>query len=99
MWHSSRMAHKRYKVQVDERGRFVLPVVVRRCLDVRRGGVLVLDVEVDDETVQLRKPADVARSGRGLLRDLARDVDLAAELIQDRRAEAEREDVAELARS
>jgi AbrB family looped-hinge helix DNA binding protein len=89
------MAHKRFTVQVDERGRFVLPAGVRQRLDVGRGGLLVLD-EMDDETVQLRKPVDVARSGRGLLRNLAPGADLATELIQDRRAEAERED--ELAR-
>ena len=76
-----------------------MPAGVRRCLDVDQGGVLVLDVEGDNDTVQLRKAVDVARSGRGLLRDLASEVDLAGELIQDRRAEAEREDAVQLARS
>jgi AbrB family looped-hinge helix DNA binding protein len=96
VWHSEDMAHSRYTVQVDARGRFVLPAGVRRCLDVDRGDLLVL--EMDDVTVQLRKAVDVARSGRGLLRDLAPGADLAAELMEDRRAEAEREDADKLAR-
>jgi bifunctional DNA-binding transcriptional regulator/antitoxin component of YhaV-PrlF toxin-antitoxin module len=91
------MPTRRYTVQVDERGRFVLPADVRRSLAVERGGLVVLDVEVDHQTVQLRKAVDVARSGRGLLRDLAPNIDLAAELIEERRAEAEREAAGELA--
>ncbi|HET6643642.1 MAG TPA: hypothetical protein VFG93_10230 [Gaiellaceae bacterium] len=92
------MSRKRYTIQVDQRGRFVLPADVRRFLDAQGGGLVVLDVEDDgDETViQLRKAADLARSGRGVLRDLAPDIDLAAELIEDRRIEAEREAADEL---
>jgi bifunctional DNA-binding transcriptional regulator/antitoxin component of YhaV-PrlF toxin-antitoxin module len=67
----------------------VLPADVRRMLQVDRGGLVVLEVEV--ETVRLRKAVEVARSGQGLLRDLAAGADLATELIEDRRAEAERE--------
>jgi AbrB family looped-hinge helix DNA binding protein len=90
------MTHARYTIQIDARGRFVLPAGVRRSLAVDRGDLLVL--EVDDETVRLRKAVDVALSGRGLFRDLAPGADLAAELIDDRRAEAERDDSDELAR-
>jgi AbrB family looped-hinge helix DNA binding protein len=92
------MPVRRYMVQVDERGRFVLPAGVRGHLDVDGGGLLVVDVESDDETVQLRKAVDVARSARGMLRDLAPEADLVSELIEDRRAEAEREAADEIAR-
>jgi bifunctional DNA-binding transcriptional regulator/antitoxin component of YhaV-PrlF toxin-antitoxin module len=93
------MPARRYTVHVDQRGRFVLPADVRRDLAVDGGGLIVLDVEFDHETVRLRKAVDVARSARGLLRDLAPDVDLAAELIEGRRAEAERESAEELAQA
>ena len=91
------MAHKRFTVQVDERGRFVLPAFARRCLDVAQGGVIVIDVETDEQSLQLRRASDVADAARGLLRDLVPGADLAAELIEDRRAQAERESAPELA--
>ena len=90
------MPARRYTLQVDDRGRVVLPADVRRLLAVDRGGLVVLDVEQEDDAVQLRRAVDVARSGRGLLRELAPDVDLAGELIEERRAEAEREAASEL---
>jgi hypothetical protein len=64
-------------------------------LQVDRGGLVVLEVEA--ETVRLRKAVEVARSGQGLL-DLAAGVDLATELIEDRRAEAEHEGAEKVAR-
>lgn len=95
MWHTYPMAHKRYTVHVGERGRLVLPAEVRRSLDVVQGDVLALDFDEAAQTLQLRTAGEVARSGRGLLRDLAPGVDLTAELLTDRREEAEREDAAE----
>jgi bifunctional DNA-binding transcriptional regulator/antitoxin component of YhaV-PrlF toxin-antitoxin module len=88
------MSHKRYTVHVGERGRLVLPAEVRRCLDVVRGDVLALDFDEASQTLRLRTAGEVARSGRGLLRDLAPGVDLTAELLADRRQEAERENAA-----
>jgi bifunctional DNA-binding transcriptional regulator/antitoxin component of YhaV-PrlF toxin-antitoxin module len=84
------MDHTRYTIQLGERGRFVLPAEVRRCIHVDKGDFLVLDVEKD--TLHLRKAEDVAQEARGLFRDLAPGRDLAAELIGDRRAEAAREE-------
>jgi AbrB family looped-hinge helix DNA binding protein len=89
------MPHTRVTVQVGDRGRFVLPAPVRRRLDVGPGDLLVL--EMDEATVRLRKAADVAQSARGLLRDVAPREDLAAQLMEERRAEAEREGADELA--
>jgi AbrB family looped-hinge helix DNA binding protein len=85
------MAHNRYTVLVGERGRFVLPAEVRRSLGVNPGDSLVLEVDAEAETVQLRRTADVARNARGLFRDLAPGTDLAADLMRDRREEAARD--------
>jgi AbrB family looped-hinge helix DNA binding protein len=89
------MAHKRYTIHVGERGRLVLPAEVRRALGVDRGDLLALDLDEDAATLQVRTAGNVARAARGLLRNLAPGVDLAAELIADRRNEAEREEAAE----
>jgi AbrB family looped-hinge helix DNA binding protein len=97
MWHTLHMTHKRYTVHVGERGRIVLPADVRRRLGLDRGDVLALDLDESEGTVQVRTAGDVARSARGLLRDLAPGADLAAELIKDRGEEAEREDKTALA--
>lgn len=92
------MAQDRFTVPVGERGRIVLPAEVRRRLGVAGGSLLVLELGPDDATLQVRRAADVAGAARGLFRDLAPGSDLAAELIDDRRREAEREHAAERAR-
>jgi AbrB family looped-hinge helix DNA binding protein len=89
--HTCHMAHKLYTVHVGERGRIVIPAEVRRCLGVKQGMLLTFELDEGGSAVELRTAADVARSGRGLLRNLAPGADLTAELIQDRREEAERE--------
>ena len=85
------MAHKRFTVHLGERGRLVIPAEVRRRMRVKQGDLLALDLDEESETLEVRTAADVARSGRGLLRDLAPGADLTTELIQDRREETERE--------
>lgn len=85
------MAHKSYRVHVGERGRVVLPAEVRRALGVERGDVLAIELDESQRTLRVRTAAEVARSARGMLRDLAPGADLTAELIADRRAEAARE--------
>jgi AbrB family looped-hinge helix DNA binding protein len=82
------MSHNLYTVHLGERGRFVLPAVLRRRLEFDQGDLLVLEV-VEDDTLLIRKAADVAQQSRGLFREVAPGVDLAAELIEERRAEAE----------
>jgi AbrB family looped-hinge helix DNA binding protein len=90
LWHTSTMSHNRYTVHLGERGRFVLPAVLRRRLEFDQGDLLVLEI-VEDDTLLIRKAADIAEEARGLFREVAPGVDLAAELIEDRRAEAEHE--------
>jgi AbrB family looped-hinge helix DNA binding protein len=83
------MSRKRFTAHVGERGRFVVPVEVRRELDLDSGDLVVIDVREDAFVV--RKATDVAHGFRGYLRELAPEHDLASELIADRRAEAKRE--------
>ena len=85
------MAHKRFTVHLGERGRLVIPAEVRRSMGVRPGDLLALDLAENGEMFEVRTAAEVARSARGLLRDLAPGADLTRELIEDRREEAERE--------
>jgi AbrB family looped-hinge helix DNA binding protein len=85
------MARRRYKVHIGERGRLVLPAEVRRGLGVTRGDVLTLELDDDARTLRVSTGAEIARSGRGMLRRLDLGDDLAGELIADRREEARRE--------
>lgn len=83
------MAHERFTAHVGERGRFVVPAAVRRRLQLDPGDLLVIE-EQDDHFV-VRKAADVAHGFRGYLRKVQPERDLAAELIAERREEAERD--------
>lgn len=91
MWHTPYMAHRRFTVHLGERGRLVIPAEVRRSMGVKRGDLLALNLDENGEMFEVRTAAEVARSARGLLRDLAPGADLTTELIEDRREEAERE--------
>jgi AbrB family looped-hinge helix DNA binding protein len=88
------MAHKSYTAHVGDRGRLVLPAEVRRRLQVNPGDLLLLELDEDTATLRVRTAGEVARSGRGLLRHVAPGEDLTAELLSDRRAEAEQESAA-----
>jgi AbrB family looped-hinge helix DNA binding protein len=92
LWDTFDMAHKHFTVQVGERGRFVLPAEVRRSIGVDTGDFLVLELDTEKATLHLRRAKDVANDGRGLFSDLSPGTDLASQLIEDRRAEAARED-------
>lgn len=86
------MAHERFTVHVGDRGRFVLPAEVRRRLDLNTGDRLVIDIDDEEDVFIVRKASDVAHGLRGYLRATAPDRDLAAELIAQRREEAQREE-------
>lgn len=83
------MSHERFTAHVGERGRLVVPAAVRRRLQLDPGDLLVIEEQEDSFVV--RKAADVAHGFRGYLRNVEPDRDLAAELIAERREEAERE--------
>ena len=67
----------------------MLPAGVRRALSLEPGDELV--ARVDDDGVRLVSRRALARRARGTLTQLAPERDLVAELLSERRAEAERE--------
>ncbi len=75
---------------IGDRGRVVVPADLRRRLKLEPGDLLVIDVD-DDDRLLVRKASDVAHGLRGYLRATAPERDLASELIDERRVEAERE--------
>jgi AbrB family looped-hinge helix DNA binding protein len=89
MWHNLEVSHQRYMSHLGERGRLVVPAPARRRLKLDSGDLVVIDV--DDDTLVVRKAAEVAHGLRGYLRDFEPSRDLAGELIAERRAEAEAE--------
>ena len=94
MWHNTDMAHtsksEQYDLHVGGRGRLVLPSPVRKQLALREGDLLVLTVETDGHMV-LMPLRDQVHKARGLMRDVAPGVDLADELVRERREEAAKE--------
>lgn len=76
-------------VRLGDRGRLVLPAVVRRQLQLRAGERLLL--MVDSGSIRLVPARQQVRETRGIYRHLAPKRSLADELIAERRAEATRE--------
>lgn len=90
MCHNSDMSHMRYMVKVGNRGRLVLPAPVRDSLGLEEGSQLLLFLDESSESVRLERARDVARSSRGMFADDS-GRSLVDELLDERRAEAERE--------
>jgi bifunctional DNA-binding transcriptional regulator/antitoxin component of YhaV-PrlF toxin-antitoxin module len=67
----------------------VLPADVRRRLHLEHGDLLVIDLDDEHDQLVVGKAVDVAHGFRGYLAAGGRD--LAAELLEERRAEAEPE--------
>jgi AbrB family transcriptional regulator, stage V sporulation protein T len=90
MWYVSAMAHT--VVIVGDRGRMVLPSVVRRELGLTAGTRLLVDVEPDG-SLKLQPFRAAAEQTRGLLCELAPYEGSAVDdLLAERRAEAAGED-------
>jgi AbrB family looped-hinge helix DNA binding protein len=82
-------AKRTYSARLDARGRFVLPVELRRQLELRRGDRLMFTVE-EDGYVRVESAAHMARRLRGMFAGL--EGSMADALIAERRAEAQAED-------
>lgn len=89
MSHLPSSSHIEYPVRLGDRGRLVLPAEVRRALALESGDELV--ARLDDDGVRLVSRRALARRARGTLARLAPGRDLVAELLAERRTEAERE--------
>jgi AbrB family looped-hinge helix DNA binding protein len=90
MSHKTKLTQENYPLHLGDRGRLVLPAEVRRRLDLKDGERLILTVE-EDGSLRLVSARMLARQLKGLFRELSPGVDLAEELIAERRAEATRE--------
>ncbi len=87
------MAHKEaaevHHLRVGNRGRLVLPAVIRRRLRWRDGDRLVATVE-GDGTIRLASLKQQLEKARGLYAHVAPGRRLSEELIRERRREARR---------
>ncbi len=78
-------------ISVADNGRIVLPVALRRRLNVVRGGTLVIREE--DGRLVLESADEAITRAQDIVRRFAPDaVGVVDELFAERRAEAERED-------
>lgn len=81
--------HLHADVRFGAQGRLVVPAAIRKALDFRPGERLIARVEQDHLVIE--KTRDVERRLQDRFR-LVEGRSLAEEIIQDRRAEARRED-------
>jgi AbrB family looped-hinge helix DNA binding protein len=90
MVHNTSLPPEQYMIRAGERGRLVLPASLRKRIGLQEGGHLVVRVEPDN-SLRLVSLTDQIRRLQGIFKDIAPGVSLAEELIQERRAEAQRE--------
>ncbi len=83
------MASNENEVQVGAQGRVVIPAAPRRALQIKPGDRLVARKMGDSLVLERRET--VERRLRERFRHIPRDVSLADELVDERRAEAKRE--------
>ncbi|MDQ6709392.1 MAG: AbrB/MazE/SpoVT family DNA-binding domain-containing protein [Candidatus Dormibacteraeota bacterium] len=85
------MAHTdAFKVQLDDRGRLLLPAEVRQRLKLRQGDELVVTVQ-PDLSLRVVSKRQLVRGTRGLYRARTNGRSLVDELIAERQEEAKLE--------
>lgn len=95
MSHAHEISHstqdpQRFSLRLGDRGRLVLPVLLRKRLGLEPGDRLVLILE-PDQTMRLVSLRTQVKRLRGMLASHAPERSLVDELIQERREEATRE--------
>jgi len=90
MGQNTSLPPEQYTIRAGERGRLVLPASLRKRIGLQEGDRLVVRVEPDN-SLRLVSLTDQIRRLQGIFKDIAPGVSLAEELIQERRAEAQRE--------
>jgi bifunctional DNA-binding transcriptional regulator/antitoxin component of YhaV-PrlF toxin-antitoxin module len=89
MSHDPSSSHMQFGVRLGDRGRLVLPVELRRAMGVETGDELV--ARLDTDGVHLVSRRQLARRARGSLLQDHTGRDLVAELLAERRSEADQE--------
>lgn len=89
MSHKPGSSPEQFGVRLGDRGRLVLPVELRRAMGVETGDELVARLEADG--VYLVSRRQLARRARGWLLEDHTGRDLVAELLAERRSEADQE--------
>lgn len=84
------MTKMQAKAKLNANGRVVIPAPMRKALDLRPGDELIMRVEDGELRLSTRRRA-LERARRMIRQYVPDDVDLTQSLIDDRRAEAERE--------
>jgi len=97
MVHTTSLAQERHTLQLGNRERIVLPAELRHRLDLKQGDRLILSVEADG-TLLLPGARALAQRLQGMFAHPAPGVDLADELLADRRAEARQDADADMKR-
>ena len=90
MGQNTSLPPEQYTIRAGERGRLVLPASLRKRIGLQEGDRLVVRVEPNN-SLRLVSLTDQIRRVQGIFKDIAPGVSLAEELIQERRAEAQRE--------
>ena len=74
------------EVQIGPQGRLVIPAGLRRALDLKPGDRLI--VRLDGDSIVLERRENMLKRLRGRFAQVSSDIDMADELIGERRAEA-----------
>lgn len=85
--HPKKSHLSQYTLEVDARGRLVLPAKVRQHLNLEKGDQVVLTVS-DSPTVQLASRKRLATKLRGIYKHVSTNGSMVEELIAERRKEA-----------
>lgn len=81
----------RARARIDQQGRIVIPAEARAAAGMKPGDELLIEL-IGEGELRLRTPEQAIKEARAIVaRYASKDRDLVAELIAERRAEAERE--------
>jgi AbrB family looped-hinge helix DNA binding protein len=83
-----------YAARLEKSGRILIPAAVRRTLGLAEGSMVVVKVESSGEIGIISRSQALAKARKDLRKFVPPGRDLVEELIQDRRKEAETDDVA-----
>ncbi len=79
------------RARINQQGRIVIPAECRAAAGLKPGDELLIEA-VGEGELRMRTPEQAIRAAQAIVaRHVAKDRDLVAELIAERRAEAERE--------